>query len=153
MGTNSNKTANQKIRQHLEIWIPTFSNFLAVPQTSQNGHGFWNSPRVLGHGSFALIDLDVHRWLVVLVVEKVWDFLVWDHRVAGDQLGHHTTHLRPVGGMWRVSKNLFYKRKPIFDIKKLHHLSISWSPHKKKKQTLFPTCLYHSYSCMEQNTS
>ena len=32
MGTNSNKTANQKIRQHLQIWIPTFSNFLAVPQ-------------------------------------------------------------------------------------------------------------------------
>merc|ERR1719401_2287495 len=47
---------------------------------------------VLGHRPLALKDLNVHGRLVVLVGGEDLGLLGRDHRVAADELGHHTTH-------------------------------------------------------------
>merc|ERR1719401_1591598 len=47
---------------------------------------------VLGHRPLALKNLNVHGRLVVLVGGEDLRLLGRDHRVAADELGHHTTH-------------------------------------------------------------
>merc|ERR1719401_2981337 len=47
---------------------------------------------VLGHRPLALENLNVHGRLVVLVGGEDLRLLGRDHRVAADELGHHTTH-------------------------------------------------------------
>jgi len=46
---------------------------------------------ILGHGTLALEDLDVHCRLVVLVGREDLGLLCGDHRVATNELGHHAT--------------------------------------------------------------
>merc|ERR1719433_1443958 len=46
---------------------------------------------IFSHWSLALVDLDVHGRLVVLVGGEDLRLLRWDHGVAADELGHHTT--------------------------------------------------------------
>mmetsp|Transcript_65145 Transcript_65145/g.169278 ORF Transcript_65145/g.169278 Transcript_65145/m.169278 type:complete len:661 (-) Transcript_65145:54-2036(-) len=47
---------------------------------------------VLGHGTLALEDLDVHGWLVVLVSREDLRLLRGDHGVPVDELRHHASN-------------------------------------------------------------
>merc|ERR1719201_1582057 len=59
---------------------------------------------VLGHRSFALKDLNVHGWLIVLVSRENLRLLGRNHSVAADELGHNTTDCLDSKRQWRDIK-------------------------------------------------
>mmetsp|Transcript_2321 Transcript_2321/g.4392 ORF Transcript_2321/g.4392 Transcript_2321/m.4392 type:complete len:248 (-) Transcript_2321:1023-1766(-) len=70
----------------LNLWLATWS------RRDSSKLKFTEEVIVLRHWPFALENLDVDRWLIILICGEDLRFLSWDDRITIDEFCHHTAH-------------------------------------------------------------